>query len=355
MSIFKKILAFMDDSSHFIMLVNVILCVASLFLFYELFPLWRQLIAFAWVIIKPFLLAFALAYILDPVISWLENLGMKRTFAIAIVVGMFILMLLIVVGTLLPMLYSSLQDLVGPLTDGLNEIATFLDKHFHLDIYVIASQISDTITQWLSEFSFLNTVTGIISYTVEKIGSYLFYGILAIYFMVDYKAIRNGIKRLIHDISGDLYYCVKQVDAYLITYFQTFLLLMVIQMVMYGFVYLVVGHPNWLLLGILSGLSCIFPYIGPMIVNVVGFLTALNLPFFNIVMLLVLMFVQSNLDSYFITPKVYSTRIKIEPVLVLFAILTGSTLFGAWGVVIAMPVLMIIKVGWQSYRQLKKT
>lgn len=36
---------------------------------------------------------------------------------------------------------------------------------------------------------------------------------------------------------------------------------------------------------------------------------------------------------------------------VLFGILTGSTLFGAWGMIIAMPILVTIKISYRVYRQ----
>ena len=36
---------------------------------------------------------------------------------------------------------------------------------------------------------------------------------------------------------------------------------------------------------------------------------------------------------------------------VLFGILTGSTLFGAWGMIIAMPILVTIKISYRVYLQ----
>ena len=64
-----------------------------------------------------------------------------------------------------------------------------------------------------------------------------------------------------------------------------------------------------------------------------------------------MIFILSNLDSYYITPKIYSQRIEIKSIWVLFGILTGSTLFGPLGIVIAMPLLVIFKITIETYRE----
>ena len=49
--------------------------------------------------------------------------------------------------------------------------------------------------------------------------------------------------------------------------------------------------------------------------------------------------------------KIYSSKIDLSIMWVLFGILTGSTLFGAWGMIIAMPILVTIKISYRVYLQ----
>lgn len=55
--------------------------------------------------------------------------------------------------------------------------------------------------------------------------------------------------------------------------------------------------------------------------------------------------------SYVITPKIYSSRIDLSIMWVLFGILSGSSLFGMLGMVIAMPLLVSVKVSYQVYKE----
>ena len=119
--------------------------------------------------------------------------------------------------------------------------------------------------------------------------------------------------------------------------------------------YLILGHPNWFTLGLLSGVSGISPYIGPITANIFGFITTLGLGTVKIVLLMIIIFILSNLDSYYITPKIYSENIKIKSIWVLFGILTGSTLFGPLGIVIAMPLLVICKITFETYHHRHKS
>ena len=84
-----------------------------------------------------------------------------------------------------------------------------------------------------------------------------------------------------------------------------------------------------------------------------GIITTLGMPFYKLILLLVAIFVQSNLDSYFITPRIYASRIEIKPIWTIFGIMTASTLFGPWGIIIAMPTLVIIKITMQTIMEIR--
>ncbi len=71
----------------------------------------------------------------------------------------------------------------------------------------------------------------------------------------------------------------------------------------------------------------------------------------TIVILFILIFIQSTIMSYVITPRIYSSRIDLSIMWVLFGILSGSSLFGIWGMVIAMPLLVSAKITFQVYKE----
>ncbi|MBR4456785.1 MAG: AI-2E family transporter, partial [Solobacterium sp.] len=110
-----------------------------------------------------------------------------------------------------------------------------------------------------------------------------------------------------------------------------------------------VGHKDWLLVSLLTALGLIVPYIGPMIGNVVGILTALTLPQKNVVILLICIVVLSQVDAYIIEPLIHSHNVKISPLWALFSIYAGGILAGGLGVMIAIPVYLAIRALIRTY------
>ena len=135
---------------------------------------------------------------------------------------------------------------------------------------------------------------------------------------------------------------LKEINISLIEYIEAFALSALIQGLTTAFVYLVIGHPNWILLGIFSAISSVIPYVGPIVANLLGIVTSITMGATKLIILFVLIFIQ---------PKIYSSKIDLSIMWVLFGILTGSTLFGAWGMIIAMPILVTIKISYRVYRQ----
>lgn len=353
MDIYKKILHWLDTKKNFIVILNVIIILLCCYLLYETSSLWQNLFDLFITVAKPFFIAFVIAYVFEPFVESLTKFKIKRSIAIGIVILMILLMASIFISSLVPLLYDKITDMIGPLYEGLTTLQALLLEHFNLDISGIVNQATTTFQSWIMDMSFMDTTIGIISTTMSKIGSYTINLILAIYFLADYQHIRYRIKCLATKISPNLAYGLKQIDIQLAAYIKAFLILMMIQTVIYGSIYLLIGHSSWLLLGLLSGVSCIFPYIGPIAVNTLGVITALGMPTAKILLLLVAIFIQSNLDSYVITPKVYSSRIQIEPVYVIFALLSASTIFGPWGIIVAMPLLVICKISFQTIKELR--
>ena len=169
------------------------------------------------------------------------------------------------------------------------------------------------------------------------------------------KKIKYDWHRLYQSFTGkfdeNLPVYLKEINISLIEYIEAFALSALIQGLTTAFVYLVIGHPNWILLGIFSAISSVIPYVGPIVANLLGIVTSITMGTTKLIILFVLIFIQSNVVPYVIQPKIYSSKIDLSIMWVLFGILTGSTLFGAWGMIIAMPILVTIKISYRVYRQ----
>lgn len=349
----KNFLNRLTSRKQMVMLINLLAICIIFYLLYASFSLWENIFNLCMTVLKPFLIGFIIAYVFSPLVNYMENKKVPRWIAITLVVTLMLTAIAVLIISIIPMLYNKALELSGPLVGGLFELQNLVKEYFNVDISSMVDSTIAGLTLWFSNLSFMDTTFGLISTILGKIGGYIINLILAIYFLVDYRRIHHSIGILANRVHPNFRYCLLRIDQELMSYIQAFLILMVIQGAVYGGIYFVLGNPNWLLLGLLSGLSCILPYIGPLAVNALGIITTLGMPFYKLILLLVLIFIQSNLDSYFITPRVYSSRIEIKPIWIIFAILTSSTLLGAWGIIVAMPILVIIKITLQTIMEIQ--
>lgn len=355
MNFLKNLRTYCASKKQLFILLNILSFCLIFYLIYASSSLWQTILHYIILIAKPLLIAFVIAYVFAPLVEKIEKKGIPRIISITIVVSLILFAFCILVISLIPTLYNKALELAGPLLGGLSEIESLLMEHFNIDISIIVDQASTSLTHWFTNLSFMNTTFDLITTILSKIGDFIIYLILSIYLLADYAHIRHMIGVFSRKIHPNFAHCLLKIDEQLIIYIQTFILLMCVQTVIYGGLYLLVGHSNWLLLGLLSGVSCLFPYIGPISCNILGIITALGMPMWRILLLVVLIFIQSNIDSYLITPKIYSSTIKIQPFFIIFGIITGSTLLGPWGVVIAMPMIVITKITLQTIKDLDVT
>ena len=230
-------------------------------------------------------------------------------------------------------------------------ISRFVQSHLGFNISEITTYIQTEAAKLLQDMTVINTTFDVLNSVIVKIGNGLIYSILAIYMSIKFDSIRIAINHFAGKFDENLPVYLKETNISLIEYIEAFALSALIQGLTTAFVYLVIGHPNWILLGIFSAISSVIPYVGPIVANLLGIVTSITMGTTKLIILFVLIFIQSNVVPYVIQPKIYSSKIDLSIMWVLFGILTGSTLFGAWGMIIAMPILVTIKISYRVYRQ----
>ena len=108
-----------------------------------------------------------------------------------------------------------------------------------------------------------------------------------------------------------------------------------------GFV--VIGHPYAALMGVVTGLFHLIPVIGPWFSSVIACLLA----FFTAPMLalwtLIVTVVAQNVTDNIVSPKVMQSAVQVHPAMSLTALVVGSSLMGALGMVVAIPLCAALK------------
>ena len=136
-----------------------------------------------------------------------------------------------------------------------------------------------------------------------------------------------------------LFYNIKnQISAYLRGLFYQFSILTIVL----GLGYTLVGVPGGIFLGFLGAAFNVIPYLGPLL----GFIPVLIMAMSQglIVPALVVFIVAQLIDNFFTQPVVLARSVQIHPLIAILALLSAGSLLGAWGLVIAIPMISILMV-----------
>jgi len=107
----------------------------------------------------------------------------------------------------------------------------------------------------------------------------------------------------------------------------------------------IIGLRFWFLVGMIAGLFNIVPLIGPWIGGIPGLVIAFTTgsPLQALGVVIVMAGVQ-QIDNHFITPQVMQRAVQLHPAAVILALLAGGTLGGFLGLLLAVPVAAVLKI-----------
>ena len=104
------------------------------------------------------------------------------------------------------------------------------------------------------------------------------------------------------------------------------------------------------LLGFMIGLFNMIPYIGAIIaVIIAGIITFFTGGIEQTIWMLIVVIILQQVDANIINPKIVGNSLKINPLLVIFAVTVGGAYFGMLGIFLSVPISAIIKVSLDEY------
>ena len=106
--------------------------------------------------------------------------------------------------------------------------------------------------------------------------------------------------------------------------------------------FFIIGHPNYLLLAILNSLNSFVPIIGGIFTNFIALITASVISKKLFILTAIISIILPNIDSYIISPRIYKNTNRLSQTLSISSVIISSILFGFYGIIIAIPLLIVI-------------
>lgn len=330
-------------------LVNVAILALIVYLMYHTGHLWIGIFNKIISIFMPFIIGFAVAYSVNPIVQKLKKKGIPRSLAIFIVILTLILLIIFMIY----IISTTCVSQISTLFDSINAFITELSSHdWNINISGLQSAINDGfkdilngITKYVS-----NGAINLLSSSIDFVGDFFIGAASFIYFLIDMDKIRYNVRKFFKKRSNKTFRFVKVLDQEMRNYLGGLVQIIFISIFEYGIVYSLIGHPNAIMLGIMAGVANIIPYFGGLANNIVAAITAFIVSPALFIRTLIAFFLLSSLDSYVINPTVYGKTNSMHPLVTIFALFAGGIIFGIVGVFISFPLAIFMVSLYKFYK-----
>lgn len=306
---------------------------------------------YARAIFQPLITAGLIAYIMMPAVNLSKKLfKMKHKPTVNLVY--FVLLSLVMASPVvfIPGLISQLQVFSNDLLRLYEQALTFFNEPLAIGSFII--QLGDYFPEMESSIAnLLSTLPERALHILESTSrntAWFFVVVVAVYYLLmDWDKIREGIIRQVPEAyQRDARLIFLEIKEIWAAYLRSQIALMAIVGIVFSIVWLAIGLPGALIIGILAGVLTIIPDLGPLIASLVAIAVALlegslflNLSNFWFAMLvLALYLVLINLKNIWLRPRLMGRSVHLHEGLVFIGIIAAVLLQGILGAIVVVPV-----------------
>jgi predicted PurR-regulated permease PerM len=308
-------------------------------------------------ILAPFVVGFAVAYLLNPIVQNMANKKIPRWLSAIVILGFFFIAVILGLLLAIPLLVREMIDFIKLLpvafangqewvetTFPMIEIPQNVDDLKNMD----TSNLSDNLSPFLQAgknilgnvFASGMAVIGFLSFIVLM-------PIVAFYLLIDWSRLSNKVDDLvptknqskIKNILGDI-------DKSLAGFIRGQLMVCLILGGFYAIALSLMGLQYGFFVGIASGVLSIIPFVG----SAFGLIASVGLAFYQFggweypAIALGIFVVGQVVEGNYLTPKLVGESVGLHPLWVIFALMAGGMILGLTGMIIAVPVAAIIAI-----------
>lgn len=326
------------------------------------------------------IIAIIFAYIINPIVNYLERKGVKRQFGVIIVYISAILIFGILIVSVIPKTINEVSNLLtslpGMVDTLIREFNNFLSSVFakfnielpenFINIYKetnpkvngnvetpqIVSNILESIKGTINDLivKVQGSLMGSLSNVISKLYGFLTSAfrlvliiIFSFYFSVDKERFMLRVKKAIpNKHREDISYLTRNIDIAL----QQFIrgrMLMAIFVGLLTMIYLLVLRVDFaIIIGLITCVADIIPFIGPFLGCAPAVLFAFMDSPMKALWVLILFVIVQWVENNILAPKLIGDSTGLNPLVILISIIIGGGIFGVWGMVISVPLTSII-------------
>ncbi|QYJ80142.1 AI-2E family transporter [Shewanella acanthi] len=307
---------------------------------------------FAGDLLAPLLVALVLAFLLEWPVAQMLRVGINRTMGASIVLVVFLGLVAFLTLGVIPSVWrqgvSLLTDLPNMIDKGLQTLQGLVTQYPQ---FVSTEQLDLMVSELkklLDTQHLLDIVKQLIGYSASLLVLMVYailVPLLVFFFLKDKDLLIKGSKRFFpanRQLARKVWFEMHQ---QIFNYIRGKVIEIVIVGAASYIFFIFMGLRYSALLGVLTGLSVLIPYVGATLVTLPIILVAFFQWGFSseFTYLIVGYGIIQALDGNLLVPVLFSDAVDLHPVIIIAAVLVFGGLWGVWGVFFAIPLASLVK------------
>lgn len=328
----------------FLLLIFIVL-----FVFMRLRAMWFPVVKVLFITLLPFIIAAFITYLLHPIIEKLNKRGLNRGLAVILIYVLFFGGVGISLYKGIPIFLNQLQDLT--------KNSPQLMEQYRSWIHVIQNKtaslpdgLQEKIDEGINSLEkavekMMATALKSVMNLANSIVTIAIIPFIAFYMLKDIHLMKKAVWYITPKQwreQGRLF--LQDVDESLGSYIRGQLLVCSIIGVTSALLFWIVGMKYPLLLGLIVGVTNIIPYFGPIIGAIPAVVIAATISLKMALIALLIIFPLQFLEGNIISPFIVGKSLHMHPLVIMLSLLIGGEIAGITGLLIAVPIVAILKV-----------
>lgn len=324
---------------------------------WKILPFIKQMLS----IISPLFIGIVIAWMFDPLVTYLNKKGVSRILGAIFVYVIFLSFIYLLIRLMIPSIANQLNDLaqsvptfinylkdnIDSFFDNLDKLGDFNFTDIKIGIYDSINNLSKSLTVDLPT-TIMNIISSIVSGGVN-----LLIGLLVgLYMLFDFDNVKKHLYSLIPNrYQKDTITLLDKLNNNLKSYVHGTLLIMFILFVFQSLALSLAGLEAPMVFGLFCAVTNVIPYVGPYIGGIPAVVVGLSISPMTGLFVLIAVVVAQSLESYFLQPIVMGKTMKLHPVTIMLGLLIFGHFFGILGMILATPVISILKTVFQFFNE----
>ncbi|CAM3818812.1 AI-2E family transporter [Mesobacillus zeae] len=326
----------------------LLLLFAVIYTFLKIRQVWIPAAEMIGSLIVPFFVGAFITYLLHPVVDFLHQKGLHRGIAVFIIYTLFFSFTGYGIYKGIPLFISQLEDL--------SENAPIFAAQYREWIESIEHQTSSWpggVHERIDEFiaalensldNILGRIISILLSLMNSIVSLAVIPFIAFYMLKDHDQIKKAAWYMSPKSwrePGQQF--LRDVDLSLGRYIRGQLLVCLAIGTISALLFSIAGMPYAVLLGVIVGITNVIPYFGPVIGAIPAVIIAATISIKLMLTCAIIVFTLQFIEGNILSPLIVGKSIHMHPLIIMFALLAGGQAGGIAGMVLAVPIVVILR------------